>query len=259
MIIVRHLALMSVVSASFVALSAQPVVAAFGITSAVGATELPAWPLLGSPTPNLLPSSYEGGTPIIFREVENATVLTPGGLDVDHDGSNVVAQPTVSGNIVNPLLISSTLGVGTKFNSYMFHFDPVGSPFFAFYISTIEFDNPILGVQLFSNGFLLEKPAGTAYTGTLEQGDLEVFLNGGPPAAYYPGGVAYRGVEEDSFVLAISGNTVMIGGSASGVEIDQVRILTAPPVFGEVPEPTAAITWAIISMIALCGTARRGR
>ncbi len=256
MVFARYLALMSVVSASLVALSAQPVVAAFGIASVAGATELAVAPL-----PDVYPSSVEAGLPIIFPEVLGATVVTVGGMDVDHDGSNVVAQPTISGNTVNPLLISSTLGAGTKFNSYMFHFDPVLSPFFAFYISTITFDNPIIGVQLFSDGFALEKPLGTPYTGTLEQGDLEVFLNGGPgpPLVYYPGSVASRGVEEDSFVLAIAGNTVMIGGSVSGAEIDQVRILTAPPIGPPVPEPTAAITWAIISAIVVSGAVRRVR
>ena len=97
----------------------------------------------------------------------------PLGLDVDHDGSNVVAAPTISGNVVNPALVDTTLPVGTGFNSYLLHFDPVAAPFFAFYVATINFDNPIIGVQLFSDGFALEKPSGTAYIGTLEQGDIQ--------------------------------------------------------------------------------------
>jgi hypothetical protein len=240
-----------IAAAAAAVVPANPVFAAFGITSAIGAIELP-----GPPPPNLFPSSVEGALPIIFPEVLNG--LTPlGGLDVDHDGSNVVANPTISGNVVHPLLIDTTIGPGTpvRFNSYMFHFDPVANPFFAFYVATINFDNPIIGVQLFSNGFVLDKPSGTPYTGTLEQGDFTIAANGGPPVAYYPGGLSFRGVEEDSFVLAIAGNQVMLGGSAQGFEIDQIRILTA----AAVPEPLSAITWGIISVVCGFGLAGRWR
>jgi len=152
---------------------------------------------------------------------------------------------------VNPALVDTTIPVGAGFNSYLLSFDPVGSPFFTFYVATINFDNPIIGVQLFSDGFLLQKPSGTGYFGTLEQGDVQVFANGGPPLAYYPGGVDFRGVEEDAFVLAIVGNTITVAGSTSGPEIDQIRILTAPTITGGVPEPATALTWAIIAIT--CG------
>jgi hypothetical protein len=83
----------------------------------------------------------------------------------------------------------------------------------------------------------------------LEQGDIQVglFPNGGPPPAYYPGSLSFRGVEEDAFVLTIAGNTVMVAGSASGIEIDQIRIFTAPPI-GQIPEPAAALTWILIAI-----------
>jgi hypothetical protein len=87
----------------------------------------------------------------------------------------------------------------------------------------------------------------------LEQGDNQISLNGGPPLAYYPGGVDFRGVEEDAFVLSISGNTVIVAGSTSGPEIDQIRILTAPTIREGLPEPAAAVTWTIIAMT--CGGA----
>ena len=243
---------MGIVAALLAALHVQPAVAAFGITSTSGAIELPS-----GPPPNVFPGGTENPLPIVFPEFLNGTIvptrLNPLGMDVDHDGSNVVAAPTISGNIVNPLLVSTTLPIGTKVNSYLFHFDPVASPFFAFYVSTISFDNPIIGVQLFSDGFALQKPAGTGYTGTLEQGDVQVALNGGPPLSYYPGGLNSRGIEEDAFVLAISGNTIMLAGSSNGPEIDQIRILTAPPLTEGVPEPATAASWAIIAAIGCCG------
>ena len=71
--------------------------------------------------------------PLIFPEVISgrcvATVAHPLGLDVDHDGSNVVAAPTISGNVVNPALVDTTIPTGTGFNSYLLHFDPVGVAF----------------------------------------------------------------------------------------------------------------------------------
>jgi hypothetical protein len=254
MLPVRHIVLVATLGALLAALEVQPVVAAFGITSTAGATESLA------PLPSVYPGASEATLPVIFPEILGAVVRNPNGLPVDHDGSAVVAAPTISGNVVNPALISATLPQGTSFNSYLFHFDPVGSPFFAFYVSTITFDQPIIGVQLFSNGFALQKPAGNPYIGTLEAGDSEVLLDGGPIGVppilrptYYPGGVAFRGLEEDAFILAISGTTVMIAGSANGTEIDQVRILTAGPLETAVPEPMTAITWSIISVIGCSG------
>jgi hypothetical protein len=249
----RHFVLTVCLVTLLAASQARPVVAAFGITGAVGAVELP-----GPPAPNLYPGNVEGALPIVFPEVINGvvrpTIAHPAGMDVDHNGSNVTASPVISGNVVNPALVSTTIPTGTQFNSYLFHFDPVGSPFFKFYVATINFDNPIIGVQLFSDGFLLNKPSGIPYTGTLEQGDTQIFLNGGsgPPPTYYPDGVTFRGVEEDAFVLAISGNTIQVGGSASGPEIDQIRIITAPTIQTGVPEPATATAWAIIALIGCC-------
>jgi len=253
MLPVRHLSLTAFLVGLLAAAQSQPVIAAFGITSTAGAIELP-----GSPPPNVLPGSInEAGLPIIFPEIISGTVaptlLHPLGVDVDHNGSNVVAAPTISGNVVNPALISATIPVGAGFNSYLLSFDPIAAPFFSFYVATINFDNPIIGVQLFSNGFSLQKPNGIPYFGTLEQGDVQVGINGGPPLAYYPGGVDFRGVEEDAFVLAISGNTIILAGSASGPEIDQIRILTAPTISGGLPEPGTATVWIVIALS--CGGA----
>lgn len=254
MLPVRHIVLTAFLAALLVALQGRAAVAAFGITSVTGAIEL-AYP--PPPPPSVLPGAYEGSLPIVFPEVLGGvifpTALHPLGLDVDHDGSNVVAAPTISGNVVNPALVDITIPRFTRFNSYMFHFDPVASPFFAFYVTNIYFDNPIIGIQLFSDGFKLDKPSGSAYIGTLEQGDMQVFLNSGPGAGFYPGGLDFRGVEEDAFVLAISGNHVMIAGSTNGGEIDQIRILTAAPITTGVPEPGTFAGWAIIATIGFTG------
>jgi hypothetical protein len=256
MLPIRNVLCATCVMMLLAAVSAQPVYGGFGfgINTVSGATPLPS-----PPPPNVHPGFNEGNLPIVFPEVLNGTIVTTGanplGMDTDHDGSNVVAAPTISGNIVNPSLTPTTIPVGTKFNSYLFHFDPVGSPFTANYITTITFDNPIIGVQLFGDGFSLQKPAGTPYTGTEEQGDLQVFLNGGPPVTYYPAGLPSRGIEEDSFMLAISGgNTVVLAGSAHGAEIDEVRIITAAPIFGGTPEPATFTSWAMITVLGACGT-----
>jgi hypothetical protein len=258
---------LAILAALPMCLCAQSAHAAFGISAVVGATQLP-----GPPPPDVLPGSNEQpvgspipiSTPIVFHEVLGGAIVpdtpTPEhplanlGLDVDHDGSNVSAAPVVTSNVVNPLLISTLIPVGTQFNSYLFHFDPAGSPTIAIYDSTITFENPIIGVQLFSNGFNLQKPVGTPYQGTLEQGDSQVALNGGPPVTYYPGsanypplGLSSRGVEEDALQITISGTQLRLTGQAFGNEIDQVRILTA------VPEPGSAIAWTMVFATACAG------
>jgi hypothetical protein len=252
----RNVALTAFLVALLAASHSPSARAAFGITSVSGAIELP-----GPPPPSVLPGGNESPLALVFPEVISGTVVATGahplGLDVDHDGSNVVAAPTISGNVVNPLLVDTTIPTGAGFNSYLLSFDPIGAPFFAFYVATINFDNPIIGVQLFSDGFALQKPTGTGYVGTLEQGDVQVGINGGPPLAYYPGGVDFRGVEEDAFVLSITGNTIIVAGSTSGPEIDQIRILTAPTITGGLPEPAAATTWALIAIC--CGAIGRKR
>ncbi len=245
--------------------------AAFGITNTYGS----AIELCGPPSPDVLEGSNEavGTNPalaLIFPEVINGVVkgtpAHPQGLDVDHDGSTVVAVPTIHSEdiSVNENLKPTTLDVGTSFNSYLLHFDPAGGPDFPVhagieiadkqYVTTITFDNPIIGVQLFSAGFntLIKYVDGvpTPYTGTLEQGDIQVGLNvpGGMPPNYYPSNVPYRGIEEDAFVLAISGNTLMVALSVSSNEIDQIRVFTAPTIAAAVPEPTSVVTWVAIAI-----------
>jgi hypothetical protein len=266
MLPVRHIAAIGLLTAAIAALQTQPVDAAFGIVSVSGATELP-----GPPPPNLFEGSNEQpvdtaitffGLPIVFPEVLGGYILPtagyPGGLlgmGVDHNGTPVNVSPVVDGTNVNVALQPSVLPVGTHFNSYMLHYDPVDQfnpgvdPFYAQYISEVSFDRPIIGVQIFSKYFPLEYAA-LPYRGKLEDGDLQISLNGGPgpPPTYYPDPADFRGLEEDSFSLVIVGNTVKIGGTANGPEIDEVRIFTAA-----VPEPAAAATWAIILALGCSG------
>jgi hypothetical protein len=155
--------------------------------------------------------------------------------------------------VVSPLLVSGVIPAGTPFESYLFHFDPLDSPIPTpanFYPgSSITFSTPIIGVQLFSSAAPLVKPVPTPYVGKLETGDAAVALNGGPPLGYYPGGVAFRGLEEDAMAIAAGGLTITLAGEADGVEIDQVRIFVA------VPEP-GSLVMAFIAILGIMGLGR---
>ena len=217
-----------------------------GIVSSSGVTVLG-----GPPAPGVHPGDQPPlPTPIIFPEFLNGTIPV-GGVGVDHNGSVVVASPVESGGIVNPLLVKSLIPAGTKVDSYLFHFDPADSaiPSAAnFYpLSSILFSTKILGVELFSSSFPLQKPALTPYVGTLESGDSAPVFSGGPTPAYYPGGVAFRGLEEDSMAITSGGFGIDLAGEADGVEIDQVRIYVAV-----VPEP-ASLAMAFIGFLGIMG------
>jgi hypothetical protein len=220
-----------------------------GIVSFSGVT-----PLGGPPAPNVLPGSQPAlPTPIIFPEFING-FIPAGGVAVDHNGSVVVASPVESAGVVNPLLVKSVIPAGTKVDSYLFHFDPADSavPSAAnFYpLSSVLFSTKILGVQLFSSSFPLQKPALTPYVGTLEAGDAVPVFNGGPTPPYYPGGVVFRGQEEDAMAITSGGFGINLAGEADGVEIDQVRIYVA-----SVPEPTT-LTMAFAGILGIMGLGR---
>jgi hypothetical protein len=265
MLPLRHIAAIGLLAAVIAALQTAPTEAAFGIVSVSGATEL-----LGPPPPNLFEGSVEQaidgsyfGLPIVFHEKLGGYVFPTNdypngllGMGVDHNGTPVDVSPVVDGTVVNSLLQPGLLPVGTHFNSYLVHFDPVDlanggvDPFYAQYISEVSFDRPIIGVQIFSKYFQPLSHNALPYRGKLEDGDLQVWLNGGsgPPPTYYPDPADYRGLEEDSFSLVIVGNTIKIGGTANGPEIDEVRIFTAA-----VPEPATAVTWAVVLALGCSG------
>jgi len=207
----------------------------------------------GAPAPNVLPgSNTTSPNPIVFPEVLGG-IVPAGGVPVDHDGSVVVASPVESGNIVTPLLVSAVIPAGTVVDSYFFHFDPPDSAFPLpgnFYpSSSILFSTKILGVQVFTSGFTaLQKPALTPYVGKLEAGDAAVAAMGGPPVAYYPGGVIFRGQEEDAMAITSGGFGITLAGEADGVQIDQVRIFVAG-----VPEPTSLVM-AFLAVLGIMGS-----
>jgi len=235
---IRSGTLALVTAASLALAFPSPSFGAFGIVSISGATQTAA-PAGVLPGPG--PFSTENALPIIFPEVLGGTLAAP--LPVDHDGSNIVSPGAAvdANSVVNSAFIAAVLPQGTKFNSYLFHFDPLPNSA-PFYISTIKFANHVIGVQLFSNGYTsLQKPLNTPYVGTLEAGDVAV---GGP--VVYPTGVSYRGLDEDEFALVISNDQVSLVGIALGGQIDQVRILTA------VPEPATFVVWGLIFAGCVC-------
>jgi hypothetical protein len=224
-----------------------------GIVSFSGVTPLP-----GPPAPNVLPGSQPPlPTPIVFNElagVGGVGIAPAGGIPVDHDGSVAVAAPVETGNVINPLLVSGVIPAGTPFESYLFHFDPldvaIPGPGNFYPLSSIVFSNKIIGVQLFTTGFTaLQKPAATPYVGKLEAGDAAIAFNGGPPLAYYPGGLIFRGLEEDAMAIVSGGFGINLAGEADGVQIDQVRIFVA------VPEPTT-LTMAFAGILGIMGLGR---
>jgi len=221
-----------IVALLVVAAQSQSAFATFGIVSVSGGIQTTA-------PASVVSGATENPLPIIFPEAIGKTLLAP--LPVDHDGSDVVAPgPAINANsVVNSAYIAAMLQPGTVVNSYLFHFDrPSTPPTAPFYITTINFVGHVVGVQMFSNGYLtLQKPFGTPYVGTLETGDL-AFGAG----TIYPTGSASRGLDEDEFSLSISGSQVVLTGIALGTQIDQVRIITA------VPEPNAIAIWTMMSL-----------
>jgi hypothetical protein len=176
----------------------------------------------------VLPGSQSPATtPIIFPEV--ASGLLPANVAVDHNGTAVLATPVSTAGVPNALLVPGVIPFNTPFESYLFHFDPADSTspgagnFYG--PSTITFTNKILGVQLFATN--------------LNSGDAVIAAAGGPPAAYYPNGVGFRGTEEDNMAISADGLTITLAGQANGQEIDQVRIFVA------VPEPSMALLGAM--------------
>jgi hypothetical protein len=232
--------------ASAVALNSSAL-AAFGIVEVSDTTPLGVQTPIQMPGPaSVMPGAAENILPVIFPEVLGKTATAD--IPVDHDGSNIVAVhpgPATTLGIVNAAFIPGVIATDAIYNSYLFHFDPTAASL-PFYISTINFENPIIGVQLFSSAAILEKPAGLPYTGTLEAGDAAVTAAGS--TTIYPSGVNYRGLDEDEFSLSISGNQIAIMGIALGNQIDQVRIFTS----AAVPEATSAIGWAAIAL-TYCG------
>ena len=224
----RHLVLTAFLVALLAALQAQSVHAAFGITSVSGAVELP-----GPPPPNVLPGGNEGApsdylsrshqwdggrhryssawTGCRSRRFERRCCADYFG---QRSESGCWSIPQFQWALVSTVICYTLIRwprPSSRSTSQRLTLT-IRSSAFSYSATDLRFKS---------------RPA-LAYIGTLEQGDVQIGINGGPPLAYYPGGVDFRGVEEDAFVLAIAGNTIIVAGSTSGPEIDQIRILTAP-------------------------------
>lgn len=232
-------------------------VSSFASNSCAGIVASSGVSLIGGPPPgNVLPGTQQPTLlPLFFPEIIGGHVSSPGGLPIDHDGSDLAPTLVQSTSVVDVALVAGVIPAGTNFDSYLFHFDPGNSTFPSdanFYVDvSIEFSTKILGVQLFSSSDLqLDKPAGTNYVGTLEFGDAEVFANGGPAAAYYPSTSSFRGLEEDSFAIDLASHRISLAGKAFGTEIDQLRVIVAV-----VPEPNTFLTLG--AGAAILGALRR--
>ena len=193
------------------------------------------------------PGMVEGDNPILFAEVLGGTIGTPGGVPVDHNGSQIIGSPVIGGSL-NPALQPGNVSEGTFYSSYMFHFDPVGEPGSSeHFVSVVSFSHEVVGVQLFSDGVALDNPVG--FVGSLEGGDAAV---GGISGITYPSSDPSRGADE--LILTIDGRDIMLAGTGSGADIDQIRIFTLA---SGAPEPGAMVVW--LAVMGCCGLVLNNR
>ena len=138
-----------------------------------------------------------------------------------------------------------TPGQVSGFDSWMFHFDPLGQPSpLATTTGSVTFDTPILGI-IVTDALLDASDAALKNPGTV-----------------YPYNVVYRGLEldnQDQVTVSVSGDnrTVSFDFLKAGSMVDQVRVLTA---MEEIPEPSTLIIWSLLGALAAAiGWRRRSR
>src|SRR5690606_11545406 len=113
-------------------------------------------------------------------------------------------------------------------------------------VSIIEFEQDIIGVQLFGDGL---RPTNVDSDHTLEAGECAL-KNLLPANTTYPTDVPGRGVEEDIFILAAQGKRLLLAGTG----FDQIRVFTKGTAVGiptAVPELSTMLGWLGLSGIAL--------
>jgi len=203
--------------------------------------------------------------PIVFREVANG--IMSGNMPVDAlITTDFTTRPVVSGVVIDSNLVPGLILAGTRYESYLFHFDPINDPNFGgagCYPSPtssscplppvqIDFQTQILGLQLFGSG------AGSpSANGHLGDGDLISPLG----ANYYPGPTSgsppgtdnspTRGLESGDSIGIYAGRTsIRLAGLSFSGQVDQVRIFVAA-----VPEP-ASLGMALIAILGIMGLGR---
>ena len=134
-------------------------------------------------------------------------------------------------------LSSPRIEISGPFESWMFHFDPVGIPSPAEKTTgTMSFTDKILGIIVTDQG--LDDSDGV-----------------GAPGTDYPAGVQYRGLEwggQDQVTLSISGDdkTISFDFLKANTVMDQVRVITESGAKA-IPEPATFIVWSILGTLAI--------
>ncbi|RMF86878.1 MAG: hypothetical protein D6739_02515, partial [Nitrospirae bacterium] len=162
---------------------------------------------LAPPPGDVTLGAYESDTAIyLFPERTGVTLASDLAADVTAPGSVGTSADLTPG----------TIAAATAVDSYLLHFDPVGSTNVVRLTGSVTFDRPILGVLVADN--------------TLAGSDGPL----GHPGTLYPTTLALRGLEfpgQDYLTLSADMRTLELDWTASDV-LDQVRVVTA------VPEPT---------------------
>lgn len=132
---------------------------------------------------------------------------------------------------------SGNIGTGTTVNSYLLHFDPIGTgdkldgPAIRT-TGTYTFDTQVLGIIWGGEVYGADKPPSSLYL------DLSDYL--GSPGTIYPTGVLGRGLEtedfyivdetQDFFSISTDLRTINVDFAAYPSYADQFRVITTVPV-----------------------------
>ncbi len=180
-----------------------------------------------APSGTLTNDTLESST--LVRGWFEKTVTLTSNLSVSHQGSGTVSS--------NASANGGTISSGTRLDSYLFHFDKVGS------------SNAT--VSLTNSGGSLSVTFSTAIQGVFfSQSGLN-----GSDATFGPGGLTYSGAnrgvefgsENDNFTISSDLRTITFNSlTVNGSKMDQVRVLVLGAV--STPEPG---TWALFGLGAL--------
>jgi hypothetical protein len=106
-----------------------------------------------------------------------------------------------------------TLPAGMRVDSYLLHFDPVGTPSQAVQvIGSVTFDHPVVGVFAIDPHLVRSQP---------------IFKH--PTMAYHDPDIRQGLEAQDSFTLSADGRTIRVLMSVREQQSDQLRVLVANP------------------------------